>query len=85
MFANERRQSVVMGGAKLEIIATLVKENEWMLTVVNSLGVQSTWIEFFLSANEAINKGLEAIKSEGVEAFTDIDGFDYLTPPNINT
>ena len=78
MFANERRQSVVMGGAKLEIIATLVKENEWMLTVVNSLGVQSTWIESFLSANEAINKGLEAIKSEGVEAFTDIDGFDYL-------
>ena len=65
MFANERRQSVEMGGAKLEIIATLVKENEWMLTVVNSLGVQSTWIEFFLSANEAINKGLEAIKSEG--------------------
>jgi hypothetical protein len=78
MFANERRQSVVMGGAKLEIIATLVKENEWMLTVVNSLGVQSTWIESFLSANEAINKGLEAIKSEGAEAFTDIEGFDYL-------
>ena len=78
MLENERRQSVVMGGAKLEIIATLVKENEWMLTVVNSLGVQSTWIEFFLSANEAINKGLEAIKSEGVEAFTDIEVFDYL-------
>lgn len=45
---------------------------------LNTLGVSSNWTEFFPSADEAIREGLEAIKTEGVEAFTDIEGFDYL-------
>jgi hypothetical protein len=78
MYEEERRQSVVMDGVRLEIIATRLSEREWMLSVINTLGVSSNWTEFFPSANEAIREGLEAIKTEGVEAFTVIPGFDYL-------
>ena len=78
MYEKERIQSVVMDGARLEIIATRLGEREWTLSVLNTLGVSSTWTEFFPSADEAIREGLEAIKTEGVEAFTDITGFDYL-------
>jgi hypothetical protein len=78
MYEKERRQSVAMAGVRLEIIATRLGEREWMLSVINTLGVSSNWTEFFPSADEAIREGLEAIKTEGVEAFTDISGFDYL-------
>ena len=78
MYEKERRQSVVMNGVRLEIIATRLSESEWTLSVLNTLGVSSNWTEFFSSADEAIREGLEAIKTEGVEAFTDISGFDYL-------
>ena len=78
MYEKERIQSVIMGGVKLEIIATRLSESEWTLSVLNTLGVSSNWIEFFPSADEAIREGLEAIKKEGVEEFTDIEGFDYL-------
>ena len=78
MSEKERRQSVVMDGVKLEIIATRIGDREWMLSVINTLGVSSNWTEFFPSADEAIRGGLEAIKTEGVKAFTDITGFDYL-------
>ena len=78
MYENERIQSVVMDGVRLEIIATRIGEREWMLSVINTGGVSSNWTEFFPSADEAIRDGLEAIKTEGVEAFTDIEGFDYL-------
>ncbi|MGK2905342.1 MAG: hypothetical protein ACSLFH_03235 [Desulfuromonadales bacterium] len=78
MYEEERIQSVVMDGVRLEIIATRIGEREWMLSVINTLGVSSNWIEFFPSADEAIREGLEAIKTEGVEEFTDIEGFEYL-------
>ena len=78
MSEKKRGQSVVMDGVRLEIIATRIGERDWMLSVINTLGVSSNWIEFFSSAEEAIRQGLEAIKTEGGEAFTDITGFDYL-------
>ena len=78
MYEKERIQSVVMDGVRLEIIATRIGDREWMLSVINTLGVSSNWTEFFPSADEAIRGGLEAIKTEGVKAFTDITGFDYL-------
>ena len=78
MNEKERRQFVVMGGVRLEIVATWLGGGEWGLSVINTLGIHSTWTEFFPSADEAIRKGLEAIKIEGVEAFSDIEGFDYL-------
>jgi len=78
MYEKERIQAVVMDGVRLEIIATRLSESEWALSVLNTLGVSSNWIEFFPSADEAIRAGLEAIKIEGVEEFTDIEGFDYL-------
>jgi len=78
MYEKERRQSVVMDGVRLEIIATRIGESEWTLTVLNTLGISSNWTAFFPSADEAIREGLEAIKTEGVVAFTDIEGFDYL-------
>ena len=78
MYEKERRQSVVMDGVRLEIIATRLSEREWTLSVLNTLGISSTWTDFFPAADEAIQEGLEAIKTEGIEAFTDIAGFDYL-------
>ena len=78
MYEKERIQSVIMDGVRLEIIATRLSENEWTLSVLNTLGVSSNWTEFFPSADEAIREGLEAIKTEGAEEFTDIEGFDYL-------
>ena len=78
MHEKQRIQSVIMDGVRLEIIATRLSESEWSLSVLNTLGVSSNWIEFFPSADEAIREGLEAIKTEGVEEFTDIEGFDYL-------
>lgn len=78
MYEKERRQSVIMDGVRMEIIATRLSESEWMLSVINTLGVSSNWIELFPSADEAIREGLEAIKTKGVEEFTDIEGFDYL-------
>ena len=78
MYEKERTQSIVMDGVRLEIITSQISEREWTLSVLNTLGVSSNWIEFFPSADEAIRKGLEAIKTEGVEEFTDIEGFDYL-------
>ena len=78
MYEKERIQSVIMDGVRLEILATRLSESEWMLSVINTLGVSSNWTEFFPSADEAIREGLEAIKTEGVEEFTDIEGFDYL-------
>jgi hypothetical protein len=78
MSEKERIQSVIMDGVRLEIIATRLSDREWTLSVLNTLGVSSNWIDFFPSADEAIREGLEAIKTEGVEEFTDIEGFDYL-------
>ncbi len=78
MYEKERIQSVVMDGVRLEIVATRLGEREWALSVLNTLGVSSNWTEFFPSAHEAIMEGLEAIKTEGVEAFTVVPGFDYL-------
>ena len=78
MYEKERTQSVVMDGVRLEIITSQISEREWTLSVLNTLGVSSNWIEFFPSADEAIRVGLEAIKAEGIEEFTDIEGFDYL-------
>jgi len=77
MSEKERIQSVIMDGVRLEIIATRLSEREWALSVLNTLGVSSNWIDFFPSADEAIREGLEAIKTEGVEEFTEIEGFDY--------
>ena len=77
MLDKERTQSVVIDGTRLEIIATQLGNSEWTLSILNTLGVSSTWTEFFQSAEAAIREGHKAINTEGVEAFTDIEGFDY--------
>ena len=64
MDEKERRKSVVMNGVRLEIIVSRLSEREWTLSVLNSLGVSSTWTEFFPSADEALREGLEAISRQ---------------------
>ena len=78
MFEQVRCQTVIANGVQLEIIARETVENEWELSVQNSLGVRSVWFELFPSAQEAIEAGLKAIETEGAEAFTDTEGFEYL-------
>jgi hypothetical protein len=79
MLETERRQSVDIGGEKLEIIATELGNQEWMLAVENSRGIQSIWFELFPSAHDAIRAGLKAIESEGIKAFASNAGYEYLS------
>ncbi len=79
MSETERRRSIDIDGEKLEIIATELGDNEWMLAVENSRGIRSIWFELFPSAYEAIRAGLEAIETEGIKAFTSKEEFEYLS------
>jgi hypothetical protein len=78
MLETEKRRSVVIGGEKLEIIATELGDHEWMLAIENSRGIQSIWFELFPSAHQAIAAGLNAIESEGVVTFSTNEVFEYL-------
>ncbi len=65
-------------GATLKVITTKISEGEWQLAIINEKGVSTNWLEFFSTAQLAIDAGVEAIKREGVKEFTDTEGFDYL-------
>ncbi|MEX2468722.1 MAG: hypothetical protein WD396_03110 [Pseudohongiellaceae bacterium] len=75
---DECWQTYVGQGVRLEINAHRITEGEWALAVVNEAGVASNWLEFFATGEAALAAGLKAIEEEGVEAFTSIEGFDYL-------
>jgi hypothetical protein len=79
MLETEKRQSINIGGEKLEIIATEFGIQEWMLAVENSHGIRSIWFELFPSPHDALRAGLEAIESEGIKAFASNEGFEYLS------
>lgn len=70
-------------GAHLTIIATMVEENLWRLEVKNAAGISSNWLEFFPTAQAAIDAGLDALEKEGIEPFVDVEGFEYLNGPSV--
>ena len=71
-------REVVTGGTKLIVIATRIAKEQWQLSVQNEYGINSNWLEFFPSAELAIEAGVKAIEKEGIEPFTDTEGFEYL-------
>ncbi len=78
MFEEDRVQTVIANGVKLEVVATKASENEWELAIVNPLGIWSVWLERYSTAQQALDAGLKAIDDEGAGSFMDIEGFDYL-------
>ena len=69
---------VQVDGFELEVIAEKITDREWRLAIKNELGVNSVWLKTFSGAKEAIDAGLTAIEDEGVQAFCDVEGFEYL-------
>lgn len=80
---DELVKEVLIEGVKLTLIASNVGNERWVLSVLNEYGINSTWIDYFESAQKAIDAGLRAIETEGVDAFVEIEGFEYLFDDNV--
>lgn len=70
-------------GVKLIVIASRSETNDWALSVQNEYGISSNWLEYFPSAQLAIEAGVKAIEEEGIEPFMDTEGFEYLFDDNV--
>ena len=71
-------REVVTGGTKLIVIARKIEKEQWQLSVQNESGISSNWLDFFSSAQLAIDAGVDAIEKEGIEPFIDAEGYEYL-------
>lgn len=77
-FKDEISKEIEVDGFKLEICAHRIDEEGWALCIINELGIMSHWTEFFETAEDALEAASKAIETEGVKAFMDTEGFDYL-------
>jgi hypothetical protein len=68
---TELRKEVQVDGVRLGVIARKIEEDEWELCIENAIGARSVWVETFPTASKALNAGVEAIESEGIESFAD--------------
>ena len=78
MFEDEVRKEVEIDGITLEIATRKIDDEGWALCIVNELGIQSHWTDLFETAEDALEAGIKAIETEGVGAFLDTEGFEYL-------
>ena len=60
------------------MVARNVSVGEWELYVENVLGIRSTWMELFATAQSALDAGIKAIELDGTDPFVDIEGFENL-------
>ena len=65
-------------GHVLTLCAFYEEGSGWLLSIQNEKGVMTNWIEYFPTAEDAINTGLKAINEEGVDEFMACDDFGYL-------
>lgn len=79
---SQLTKEVSKDGVKLIIIASKVETDNWQLSVQNEYGISSNWTDYFPSAVLAIEAAEQAIDEEGIEAFVDTEGFDYLFDEN---
>jgi len=77
-FQNELSKEIRVDGMELTLIANQTGEDEWQLSVVNNYGVFTNWTDFFPTAQQAINRALNAIMEEGIEEFMGYDNFGYF-------
>ena len=75
---EELTMEVVINGHKLIVTATKIENEGWQLSIVNEYGIFTNWVEYFTAAEIAINTGLKAIETEGIDEFVKPEGFDYL-------
>jgi hypothetical protein len=75
---DEASMIVEVDGIKLEIYAHRIDVEGWALCVINELGIMSNWLDIFETAQDALQAANRAIDTEGIEAFIDSEGFDYL-------
>ena len=71
-------KEVIKGGVNLIVIARKIEKEQWQLSVQDETGISSNWLEFFPSAQLAIDVGVNAIQKEGIESFTDTESYEYL-------
>lgn len=76
-------KEVLIDGAKLVVIASMVEKDQWQLSVQNEYGINSTWLELFPGAQLAIDVGVNAIEKEGIDTFINTEGFEYLAEQNV--
>lgn len=73
---------VKIPAGELEIVAyrqhSEAGDIEWSLQVVNAYGLGSAWTKTFPSPEAAIKEGMRALQTEGIEAFTSTENFEYL-------
>ena len=77
-FEDQLLVQIGEGNEKLTVIANENEENRWELSVKNACGVFSVWLETYSTAQEAVDAGIKAIRNEGLEVFSSIEGFEYL-------
>lgn len=77
-FENEASKEMEIDGFKLEIHARRIDEEGWTLCVINELGVMFHWIDFFETAQDALDAADKAIETEGLEGFLGTEDFGYL-------
>ena len=44
----------------------------------DELGISTNWVEFFPGAELAIDAGVKEVEKEGIESFTDAEGYGYI-------
>lgn len=76
-------KEVSKDGVELIVIASRLETDNWQLSVQNEYGISSNWLEFFPSAQLAIEAGVQAIEEEGIEPFMNTEGFEYLFDENV--
>lgn len=71
-------KDIVKDGKKVTVIATLIEESSWELSINGKHGQFTTWAEFFVSSNAALATGYAAILKEGIDEFYSSPEFSYL-------
>lgn len=76
-------REIAKGGKSLVLWAMNVEQGKWQLSVENEHGIRSIWLERFPTPQKAMEAGIEAIESEGIEPFVSTEGFEYLHDKNV--
>ena len=83
IFEEELCTEISKDGENLTIIARGMEKDQWELSVKNEYGISSVWLEYFSTAQQAIEAGNKAIRDEGVEPFASTEGFESLHEENV--
>jgi hypothetical protein len=66
---SDLQTTIDQDGHSLEINIYRLPESDWVLEVVDEFGNSTVWDDVFTTDEAALGEALDAIKSEGIEAF----------------